>query len=78
MLRHYLAHVPQVDAFKAIQKPNLVSHFVHKQPQLGLRRDPESSKSFQEPQANWTPTGIQAAGIGCVLACPSLIAGLGR
>lgn len=38
-----------------ILKPNLVSQFVHKHPQFGLRRDPESSKSFQEPQANWTP-----------------------
>ena len=34
-----------------ILKPNLVSQFVHKHPQFGLRRDPESSKSFQEPQS---------------------------
>ncbi|UCI23956.1 hypothetical protein [Mesorhizobium sp. B2-8-5] len=45
----------KVDASQTIQKPNLVSRFVHKRAQLGLRRDPESSKSFQEPQANWTP-----------------------
>uniref|UniRef100_UPI001AEE8C64 hypothetical protein n=1 Tax=Mesorhizobium silamurunense TaxID=499528 RepID=UPI001AEE8C64 len=50
MLTRYLAHVPEVDALKTIQKPNLVSQFVHQQPQFGLRRDPESSKSFQEPQ----------------------------
>jgi len=52
VLTRYLAHVPEVDAFKATQKPNLVSHFVHKQPQFGLTRDAESSKSFQEPQPN--------------------------
>lgn len=50
MLTRYLAHVPEVDAFKAIQKPNLVSYFVHKQPQFSWRREAESSKSFQEPQ----------------------------
>src|SRR5215217_8176665 len=35
---------------RAMQKPNLVSYFVHEHPQFGLRSDPESSKSFQEPQ----------------------------
>lgn len=30
---------------------------IQKHPQLGLRRDPESSKSFQAPQANWTRGG---------------------
>ena len=49
MLTRYLAHLPEVDALKTIQKPNLASHFVHQHPQFGLRRDPESSKSFQEP-----------------------------
>jgi hypothetical protein len=51
VLTRYLAHVLEVDAINAIQIPNLVSRFVHKQPQFGLRRDPESSKSFQEPQS---------------------------
>ncbi|RUY34543.1 hypothetical protein EN981_27570 [Mesorhizobium sp. M7A.F.Ca.CA.001.13.2.1] len=33
-------------------KPNQ-SYFVHEHPQFGLPRDPESSKSLQEPQGNW-------------------------
>jgi hypothetical protein len=41
-----------LDASQITLKPNLLSHFVHKHPQFGLRRDPESSKSFQEPQPN--------------------------
>ena len=39
-----------VDASRPTLDPNLVPHFVHEHPQFGLRRDPESSKSFQEPQ----------------------------
>lgn len=34
------------DAHQTVQIPNLVSYFVHKHPQSGLRRYPESSKSF--------------------------------
>ncbi len=43
-------HLLKVYVPPIILKPNLLSHFVHKRPQLGLRRDPKSSKSFQEPQ----------------------------
>ncbi|WP_210243179.1 hypothetical protein, partial [Mesorhizobium sp. B2-8-3] len=50
VLARYPVHVPEVDASKAVQKPNLVPRFIHKHPQFGLRSDPESSKSFQEPQ----------------------------
>lgn len=32
--------------------PKPESHFIHKQPQFGLRRDLESSKSFQEHRSN--------------------------
>lgn len=46
--------MPEVDTVEFIQKSNLVSHLVHEHPQFGLRRDPESSKSFQEPQPNQT------------------------
>ncbi|PBB27447.1 hypothetical protein CK227_00330 [Mesorhizobium sp. WSM4308] len=57
-------YMPEVDAAKAVQKPNLVPGFIHKRPQFGPRSDTESSKSFQEPQPSaqgpfWTDEGRQ-------------------
>ncbi len=40
-----------VDASRPTLDPNLVPHFVQEHSQFGLMRDPESSKSFQEPQS---------------------------
>lgn len=34
-------------------KPTLLFRGIHKHPQFALRRDPESSKSFQEPQPDF-------------------------
>ncbi|AEH89991.1 hypothetical protein Mesop_5580 [Mesorhizobium opportunistum WSM2075] len=42
--------MPELDTVEIIQNPNLTSHFVHEHTQFWLRRDTESSKSFQEPQ----------------------------
>lgn len=52
-----------VDACRVVQRSGPASHFAHKGVQLRLRRDPKCSKSFQEPQANWT-----LAQLGCLLA----------
>lgn len=45
----------QSDRLLNCPNPTLRFRFVHKPPQFGLRCDQESSKSFQEPQANWMP-----------------------
>ena len=43
------AHVPAADAFQAIQKPNLVSHLVHEQPEFGRGATQKVRKASRNP-----------------------------